>query len=182
MLPFHAHFRHSLKTIQQTLALPTIQALPLKSLTNLLNTSISLTKHLEGHHGIEERFIFPLLATRLPQFGQEHLKEHAKMHDDLVKFGGFSESCLKKLQSGRGKIAINEGCGKPIENDEGSEAKETKLKEWPKDIWDSEEMKKLTESLKETLLFHLGEEEASLHPDSIKKAGFTLQELNRIPM
>jgi len=176
MLPYHSHFRSALNSINQTLALPHVQSLPSKDLKSLLGVSIDLTHHLEGHHSIEEKYIFPLLAKRLPQFGKVHLQEHAQMHKELEKFGKFCQDCLTKLNDKRGKNAKAEGCGKPLEED-GS-----KLKEWSTEIWDSEKMKTLAKVLSDSLLHHLKEEEASLHPDSIQGAGFTLQELSRIPM
>jgi hypothetical protein len=33
------------------------------------------------HHTIEERFIFPVLAERMPQFKREHLESHKGIHD-----------------------------------------------------------------------------------------------------
>jgi hypothetical protein len=33
------------------------------------------------HHTIEERFIFPTLALRMPQFKGEHLESHKGIHD-----------------------------------------------------------------------------------------------------
>ncbi|GJN88382.1 hypothetical protein Rhopal_001348-T1 [Rhodotorula paludigena] len=36
--------------------------------------------HLEFHHGIEERHIFPVLRKRMPQFEDDHQEEHDTIH------------------------------------------------------------------------------------------------------
>jgi hemerythrin-like domain-containing protein len=33
------------------------------------------------HHTIEERFLFPILAKRMPQFKDEHIESHKGIHD-----------------------------------------------------------------------------------------------------
>jgi hypothetical protein len=42
-----------------------------------MDNSIDLTMH----HTIEERFIFPILAERMPQFKAEHLESHRGIHE-----------------------------------------------------------------------------------------------------
>lgn len=49
---------------------------------------ISSRKDLAGHHGIEERYIFPVLAKRMPEFAlsgsAEHIEEHHQIHAGLL--------------------------------------------------------------------------------------------------
>lgn len=131
-------------------------------LLSFLQIGASLAQHLEGHHMIEETYIFPLLAKKLPQFGKEHLQEHATMHHAVEEMGNYIQQCAKKLQNGRAKKGEDEA--------------------WPKDIFDEDKMKSHLEHLRDTLFVHLEHEEASLRPDSLKKAGFTEDEIRRIPM
>ena len=42
---------------------------------------IILLTDLSNHHMIEERFVFPILAERMPQFKAEHLESHKGIHD-----------------------------------------------------------------------------------------------------
>jgi len=46
-----------------------------------LSPFIILLTELSNHHMIEERFIFPILAERMPQFKAEHLESHKGIHD-----------------------------------------------------------------------------------------------------
>ncbi|KAL5485498.1 hypothetical protein ACEPAI_8140 [Sanghuangporus weigelae] len=57
------------------------------SLQMYLRAAESLKKHLEGHHTIEERFIFPELAKKMPSFAEDeqHRKSHEGIHDGLVR-------------------------------------------------------------------------------------------------
>lgn len=74
------------------------QGIPLK---DYLKFAEELERHLQAHHGIEgargcfiaclrigltredfaERYIFPILATRMPEFQEEHPEEHEKIHE-----------------------------------------------------------------------------------------------------
>ncbi|KAF9529354.1 hypothetical protein CPB83DRAFT_852521 [Crepidotus variabilis] len=59
------------------------------SLTDYLDTARSLDHHLTMHHTIEERFFFPRLAKKLPQFDKNsqdraHLESHEGIHQGLV--------------------------------------------------------------------------------------------------
>lgn len=45
----------------------------------------------------KERYFFPLLAKRMPQFTAKtgrHLQEHAEMHDGLIKYHAYITACL----------------------------------------------------------------------------------------
>ncbi|EST07664.1 hemerythrin/HHE cation-binding motif [Kalmanozyma brasiliensis GHG001] len=161
MLPFHEHFRHSISqisTLLLTLA-PTSPSPPKNKVTNLaqlLYISSSLCSSLETHHAIEERFIFPTLAKKLPQFAHssQHTKEHEQMHHALESLEAYIAEVSKALRSGKLKNAAE-------------------LEE----VFDYEKMDKLVQGLKGVLLPHLAAEEASLRADVVKKAGFELGEI-----
>jgi len=55
------------------------------SLPMFLREIDGLHKHLTAHHTIEERYIFPDLAKRMPAFSQneKHLKSHEGIHEGL---------------------------------------------------------------------------------------------------
>lgn len=61
---------------------------------------------LTAHHGIEERYIFPQLAQRMPRFkDQEHLKkQHEGIHEGLE----ILEKYLKKCRSGETELRLEE--------------------------------------------------------------------------
>ncbi|GAA5829613.1 hypothetical protein JCM11251_000223 [Rhodosporidiobolus azoricus] len=50
---------------------------------DFMDAAESFLRHLEGHHGIEERYIFPVLAKRMPQFAEEHQEEHDTIHEGM---------------------------------------------------------------------------------------------------
>jgi hemerythrin-like domain-containing protein len=160
MLPFHNGFRAKHAALMQRL--PEASQMSKSQLMSFLQIGASLAQHLEAHHGIEEAYIFPLLAKKLPQFGKEHLQEHATMHQAVEGMGKYIEQCAKKLQNGRAKKGDDDV--------------------WPKDIFDEEKMRSHLDHLRDTLFVHLEHEEASLRPESLKKAGFTEDDIRRIPM
>ncbi|SJX61790.1 uncharacterized protein SRS1_12774 [Sporisorium reilianum f. sp. reilianum] len=162
MLPFHEHFRHSVTQISTLLT--TLQpSSPSKNkptnLANLLYLCASLCRSLDTHHTIEERFIFPVLAPRLPQFAHssQHTREHAQMHSALHELETYVGEVGQRLRGGRVKS--------------GAEVEE--VFEWDK-------MNGLVEGLKAVLLPHLQAEEASLRADVVKKAGFQLAEIKNL--
>ncbi|KAF7315619.1 Hemerythrin domain-containing protein [Mycena indigotica] len=57
------------------------------SLSLYLDKARQLNQHLTMHHTIEERHIFPILATKMPQFSTEtddgHLESHRGIHQGL---------------------------------------------------------------------------------------------------
>ncbi|KAJ9478203.1 Hemerythrin domain-containing protein [Pseudozyma hubeiensis] len=162
MLPFHQHFRHATAQISTLLLQlsPTSPPKPkLQILTNLLYLCSSLCSSLETHHAIEERFIFPTLAKKLPQFAHssQHTKEHAQMHSALENLEHYVAQVSKDLRSGKIK--------KAEELDQ---------------VFDYAKMTKLVEELKSVLLPHLEAEEASLRAPVVKAAGFELGEIKNL--
>ncbi|KAL0577322.1 hypothetical protein V5O48_004678 [Marasmius crinis-equi] len=57
------------------------------SLPLYLDSAQRLNHHLTMHHTIEERHIFPALATKMKEFSNdsEHLKSHRGIHDGMDK-------------------------------------------------------------------------------------------------
>ncbi|KAI1114597.1 hypothetical protein F5Y14DRAFT_165658 [Nemania sp. NC0429] len=63
---FHAHFRSTWETLY-TSASSGRRAGGL-SIRAFINAGLDLVRHLEMHHSIEEQYVFPLLARRMPEF------------------------------------------------------------------------------------------------------------------
>ncbi|KAJ3022409.1 hypothetical protein HKX48_006226 [Thoreauomyces humboldtii] len=162
MLMYHAGFRRSIATIQSLLpGTQSVDARP--SLLTILSTASSLAQHLDVHHSIEERYIFPLLAKRMPaEFGMDHLKEHHVMYDHLKRFAAYAGTVQKNLVKAR-KTAVEGG-------------------DWDKNTYDEARLTVLVKQLGDALLFHLDHEEHSLHADQLRKAGFSAEELDAIHM
>ncbi|KAF8585884.1 hypothetical protein K439DRAFT_1646473 [Ramaria rubella] len=55
------------------------------SLTMFLQTASEFRRHLESHHTIEETYIFPVLAQKMPAFrdNEQHRNNHKQIHDGL---------------------------------------------------------------------------------------------------
>jgi len=65
------------------------------SLGGYLDVARGLKHSLTMHHTIEERFVFPFLAKRMPQFKSEHLHSHKGIHDGLDRL----DALLSKYKS-----------------------------------------------------------------------------------
>lgn len=64
---------------------------------------LSFCEGLSMHHSIEERFIFPLLAARMPEFGTSGIlaEQHELIHDGLVRMRGYLNRC-ERADEGEG--------------------------------------------------------------------------------
>lgn len=66
------------------------------TLKQFLSEAISFANHLNAHHGIEEAHIFPLLATRMPEFDAKRgklVKQHGQIHKGLEEFEEYVKKC-----------------------------------------------------------------------------------------
>lgn len=183
MLYFHANFRRTHALILATL--PHSQTLPKPDLEMLMQRGLGLAHHLEMHHSIEEAHIFPRLAVKLPAFGKgdAHIAEHAAMHARLDVFEAYCTKVLSNLKSAKAKQAEKDGAGRLLKSaDDKEEDDSPRRGAWPIEIYDKEQMEKVTKDLASTLFPHLDAEEKSLRPDNLRKAGFTEREIMAIPM
>ncbi|KAL8279226.1 hypothetical protein RQP46_008263 [Phenoliferia psychrophenolica] len=87
---FHSYFRQS---FQQMWEMADKVGENGVSLREYLAFCEDFRNHLDGHHGIEERHIFPVLAKRLPEFGEDHPKEHEKIHEGIDRFNEYIRKC-----------------------------------------------------------------------------------------
>jgi len=93
MSQYHASFKHEFNTIYE-LADGSFSKQGL-SLPDYLRVAHGLKTHLTAHHTIEERFVFPILAKRMPQFKGHHLESHSGIHDGLDRL----DDLLSKYRS-----------------------------------------------------------------------------------
>ncbi|KAI9740722.1 MAG: hypothetical protein M1818_004687 [Claussenomyces sp. TS43310] len=68
------------------------------SLKQFLNTGLQFCSHLSMHHAIEEQHIFPVLATKMPEFQAgknraELLRQHDAIHEGLEVFEAYLQDC-----------------------------------------------------------------------------------------
>jgi len=94
---YHNHFRHTFNEIYSRCDSITSSADDKDELDDLLAYAYSLFRHLDAHHSIEETYIFPILAERMPQFARngDHLKEHEEIHHGLDEYVAYIKKCRK---------------------------------------------------------------------------------------
>lgn len=149
---FHNHFRWEYKNVYDN-ALGGYAKKRGQNLQRFLREAEQLAHHLDMHHRIEEAYIFPLLAKKMPQFKDggrdkgEHIKAHKGIHDGLERYQAY----------------INQAKADP-------------------DGYDGEKLRKIMDSFHDVLFNHLDQEVEDLGAHSVQKAGFTLDELKRFPM
>ncbi|GAA5868993.1 hypothetical protein JCM8547_003244 [Rhodosporidiobolus lusitaniae] len=80
---FHGYFRQSFKQLYE-LADGGFERHGL-TVRDFMDVAEGFLHHLEGHHGIEERHIFPILRKRMPAFEDDHQEEHDAIHEGMHK-------------------------------------------------------------------------------------------------
>lgn len=63
------------------------------TLKQFLNEGLSFVEHLTTHHSIEERYVFPMLAARMPEFRGNLQAQHDKIHEGLEVFEAYLKGC-----------------------------------------------------------------------------------------
>ena len=104
MQQYHNHFRAMWNTLHN--ACEANKRPSGMSIRQFLALGEQFCSSLTMHHGIEERYIFPLLAERMPRFkDQAHLKkQHEGIHSGLDVF----EKYLRKCRSGETELRLDE--------------------------------------------------------------------------
>ncbi|KAF7964966.1 hypothetical protein HWV62_1300 [Athelia sp. TMB] len=126
------------------------------SLPRFLRQASDMISHLNTHHSIEEAYIFPKLAVKMPAFKGEHLKSHKGIHKGLDEYDLLHADILPlKLE-----ILIK------------------KYKDDPTS-YDPTELRACLDGFREVLFRHLDEEVADLQGENLRKY-FTLAEVERI--
>jgi len=102
---FHNHFR---QTWNMLYGACTNNKRPSSlSLKQFINAGLQFCSHLTTHHGIEEQYVFPMLAVKMPEFkagpnAAELLRQHKEIHKGLDGF----EEYLKKCKSGETELDL----------------------------------------------------------------------------
>ncbi|KDE07590.1 hypothetical protein MVLG_02056 [Microbotryum lychnidis-dioicae p1A1 Lamole] len=81
---FHTHFRQTFANVWRM-----SEKVSPDELQDFLDYAEEFVHHLEGHHGIEERYIFPVLAKKMPEFREEHLEEHEQIHAGMDRYQDY---------------------------------------------------------------------------------------------
>ena len=70
------------------------------SLKAFIGAGLQFVQHLEMHHGIEESYVFPILAKKMPEFrsgkgngAAELLRQHKEIHKGLETLQNYLCAC-----------------------------------------------------------------------------------------
>ncbi|KAJ5895678.1 hypothetical protein N7495_007369 [Penicillium taxi] len=94
MQAFHNHFRLIWKQLYEACSATGKNPAGL-SARQIIMTGLQFCSQLDFHHSIEERHIFPVLASKMPEFRKELelLSQHKLIHAGLERLGGYLEKC-----------------------------------------------------------------------------------------
>ncbi|KAL4790174.1 hypothetical protein BDV19DRAFT_372884 [Aspergillus venezuelensis] len=132
--------------------------------TELLMATLSFVEGLSNHHAIEEKFIFPSLAARMPEFSPSGVlvEQHEVIHDGLVRIKSYLRGCEKFLAEDMdgdgGRVGEGLGRGKLKGLLEGEEG------EFERVLWS-----------------HLDEEVEFLKAENMRRF-WGVEEVRRLPM
>ncbi|ORY68564.1 uncharacterized protein BCR38DRAFT_134281 [Pseudomassariella vexata] len=123
------------------------------SLKSFIDEGLQFIHHLTLHHDIEETYIFPVLAKKMPEFksgkgngAAELLRQHKEIHKGLDMLGTYLRAC----KTGETEFALA--------------VLKTKLDSWGKVLWT-----------------HLDQEVKSLGAENMRKY-WTKEEIRAMPM
>jgi len=93
---YHNHFRNEWTTLYS--ACEAGKRPSNLSIRQFLQKGLDFASMLSMHHGIEESYVFPILARKMPAFQKElHLlTQHKEIHKGLDVFEEYLEGCKKK--------------------------------------------------------------------------------------
>ncbi|KAI0004751.1 hypothetical protein F4779DRAFT_599319 [Xylariaceae sp. FL0662B] len=148
---FHAHFRRRWNLLWGACA---ARQRPARlSLRSFLEEGLGFLSQLETHHTIEETYIFPVLARRMPEFrtgggggGSELLRQHREIHRGMEAM----ETYLRRCRAG--------------ESDLDFAVLQANMESWGPVLWR-----------------HLDQEVETLGAENMRKY-WTIDEISRIPM
>lgn len=124
------------------------------SLKQFLDEGISFIGYLTTHHNIEETYIFPVLAKKMPEFqtggkgkkAAELLQQHKEIHKGM----DVMEEYLRKCRNSEVELELS--------------VLKTKMDSWGEVLWK-----------------HLDQEVETLGAENVRKY-WTIEEIRKIPM
>ncbi|KAI0429666.1 hypothetical protein F5Y09DRAFT_356794 [Xylaria sp. FL1042] len=124
---FHSHFRSTWNLLYSSAS--SGRRAQGMSLRAFIGTGLEFVSHLELHHSIEERYVFPELARRMPEFRTERerernlekkkkkkkaaaelLQQHVEIHKGMDGLRDYLQGCLSgetELQMGTLKAQLD---------------------------------------------------------------------------
>lgn len=107
---YHNHFRHTWTMLYKAASSGARPAG--MSMRQYLANGMQLCRSLTMHHTIEEQYVFPELATRMPIFGDHDqlINQHHAIHEGIEKMEAYIKDCLygdKELRMGEMKSIMD---------------------------------------------------------------------------
>ncbi len=101
---FHNHFRSSWNMLYDSCVQN--KRAGGQSIRSFLSAGLQFCQQLEMHHGIEETYVFPMLAKKMPEFRnkEELIAQHKQIHKGLDKL----QDSLEKCRSGEQELRLSE--------------------------------------------------------------------------
>ncbi|OTB04787.1 hypothetical protein M426DRAFT_320378 [Hypoxylon sp. CI-4A] len=152
---FHSHFRTSWNVLWTAACSGTSNKKPSRGGRSIINDGLAFVSQLEMHHSIEETYIFPVLARRMPEFrsdgkggknAAELLRQHGEIHTGMEGMGKYLRSC----RDGEKELNMN--------------TLKDQMQSWGAVLWK-----------------HLDQEVETLGAENMRKY-WTAEEIRRIPM
>lgn len=102
----HNHFRRTWTTLHT--AATSNKRPPGRSIKSFIDEGLYFAQMLRAHHDIEETYLFPLLARKMPEFragknAAELLRQHQEIHRGMDEFEAYLRAC----RSGETELAMS---------------------------------------------------------------------------
>lgn len=159
---FHEHFRQMYSTLHT--ACVTKRRPAGMTLKQFIDEGLNLARYLEGHHAIEETYLYPILARKMPEF-------RSSTPPAGLKKG--KESRREECELIRQHRLIHNGMDEMVEYLRQCKSKECEL--------ELSVLKEKMDPWGDVLLKHLEQEVRDLSAENMRKY-WTLQELRSIPI
>lgn len=141
---------------------------PRTSPKQYIDEGLQFIAHLTAHHNIEETYLFPLLARKMPEFRSNHfplpMTATGKDQNDKNRQAALLLQQHKDIHDGMDDLEIYLGTCKAGEAELEMSVVKDKMDTWGVVLWD-----------------HLNLEVQTLGADNMRKY-WTLEEIRRIPM
>ncbi|KAI0834514.1 hypothetical protein F5Y06DRAFT_278847 [Hypoxylon sp. FL0890] len=153
---FHAHFRTSWNALWAAACVGNSKSkASSRGGRSIINDGLAFISQLEMHHSIEETYIFPILARRMPEFrtdgkggkgAAELLQQHRDIHDGMEGMRKYLRAC----RDGEKELDMS--------------TLKAQMESWGSVLWK-----------------HLDQEVETLGAENMRKY-WTVEEIRRIPM
>lgn len=111
----------------------------------LIRTGLDFTRFLTGHHNIEEQYLFPQLATKMPEFKSDSgkmCKDHKVIHAGLEDLEGYLRGLKSDQFEPDGLKSHMESWGSTLWTHLDEEVETLKAENMQK-YWSKEEMQEI---------------------------------------